>query len=57
MTKLAILEERDEDKYDTFTTVKCWLCDAENGKEVPEELVNDQVRETIFEFRKTLTPL
>lgn len=44
MTKLAILEERDEDKYDTFTTVKCWLCDAENGKEVPEELVNDQIK-------------
>lgn len=34
--KLAIQEERDEDKYDLHTSIKCWACDPQNGKEVPE---------------------
>ncbi|KAJ3800864.1 ubiquitin carboxyl-terminal hydrolase 14 [Lentinula aff. detonsa] len=28
MTKLAILEEHDEDKYDYMTSVRCWACDV-----------------------------
>ncbi|KAJ3935880.1 MAG: ubiquitin carboxyl-terminal hydrolase 14 [Lentinula lateritia] len=28
MTKLAILEEREEDKYDYLTSVRCWDCDT-----------------------------
>lgn len=39
MTKLAIVEEREEDKYDTFTAVKCWLCDSEQGKEIGQDVV------------------
>ncbi|KAF9526811.1 hypothetical protein CPB83DRAFT_857268 [Crepidotus variabilis] len=31
MTKLAIIEEKDSDKYDTHTTLKCWKCDPNNG--------------------------
>ncbi|KAF9231746.1 hypothetical protein BU15DRAFT_90837 [Melanogaster broomeanus] len=34
MTKLAIIQEREEDKYEHRTTLKCWKCDAENGKEI-----------------------
>jgi hypothetical protein len=36
MTKLAIVEEREEDKYDHVTTIKCWTCDPENGIIVPD---------------------
>lgn len=34
MTKLAIVQEREEDKYDHQTTLKCWKCDAVNGKTI-----------------------
>lgn len=34
MTKLAIVQEREEDKYDHVTTVRCWKCDPVNGKEI-----------------------
>lgn len=36
MAKLAIFEERDEDKYEHVTALKCWRCDGQNGKELPE---------------------
>ena len=36
MKKLAINEEREEDKYDHLTSVKCWTCDPQNGVEMPE---------------------
>ncbi|TFK26041.1 ubiquitin carboxyl-terminal hydrolase 14 [Coprinopsis marcescibilis] len=35
MKKLAIVEERDEDRYDQAVVVKCWSCDAEKGLELP----------------------
>ena len=34
MTKLAIQEDREEDKYDHVTTLKCWKCSHTNGLEV-----------------------
>ncbi|KAF8837566.1 ubiquitinyl hydrolase [Paxillus ammoniavirescens] len=34
MTKLAIVQEREEDKYEHRTTLRCWKCDPENGKEI-----------------------
>ncbi|TCD66348.1 hypothetical protein EIP91_001452 [Steccherinum ochraceum] len=40
MTKLAIVEERDEDKYEYKTTLKCWKCLPETGLEVLE-VTND----------------
>jgi hypothetical protein len=48
MTKLAILEEREEDKYDTVTKVKCWSCDSSQGKEIGQDVVDvqPQVRHT-----------
>ena len=36
MKKLAISEEREEDKYDHLTSVKCWSCDSQSGVEMPE---------------------
>lgn len=34
MTKLAIVEEREEDKWEHHTAVKCWKCDPVNGQEL-----------------------
>ncbi|KAJ8597139.1 cysteine proteinase [Rhizopogon salebrosus TDB-379] len=34
MTKLAINEEREEDKYEHASMFKCWKCDPRKGKEV-----------------------
>ena len=36
MKKLAITEEREEDKYDHLTSVKCWTCDPQSGVEIPD---------------------
>ena len=36
MKKLAITEEREEDKYDHLTSVKCWTCDPLSGVEMPD---------------------
>ncbi|KAG5652383.1 hypothetical protein H0H81_005213, partial [Sphagnurus paluster] len=38
MKKLAIAEDREEDKYETATVVKCWACDAEKGLELADAL-------------------
>jgi ubiquitin carboxyl-terminal hydrolase 5/13 len=32
MTKLAIVQEREEDKYDHRTALRCWKCDPVNGR-------------------------
>jgi ubiquitin carboxyl-terminal hydrolase 5/13 len=34
MTKLALNEEREEDKYEHTTLFECWKCDPREGKEV-----------------------
>ncbi|KAG8221718.1 hypothetical protein J3R82DRAFT_2006 [Butyriboletus roseoflavus] len=34
MTKLAIVQEREEDKYDYRTVLRCWKCDEVNGKAI-----------------------
>ena len=44
MTKLAIVEEREEDKYEHFTTVKCWICDSSKGSEIPNATSDPKVR-------------
>lgn len=36
MKKLAIVEDREEDKYEYRTTFKCWKCDSANGLELPD---------------------
>ena len=46
MKKLAIVEEREEDKYEHVTTVKCWKCNPETGAPLPEAANDDKVRDT-----------
>lgn len=43
MAKLAIMEEREEDKYEHVTVLKCWGCDPENGKELPDVSSSERV--------------
>lgn len=43
MKKLAIVEEREEDKYEHATVVKCWKCDSEKGLEIPEAIADPKV--------------
>ncbi|KAG1880072.1 hypothetical protein F4604DRAFT_1651500 [Suillus subluteus] len=40
MKKLAINEEREEDKYDHTTVFKCWKCDLQGGKEIAIDVAN-----------------
>lgn len=46
MKKLAIVEEREEDKYEHVLTVKCWLCDPATGtgKILPDALQDPKVK-------------
>ena len=44
ITKLAIVEEREEDKYDHVTVIKCWRCDPEKGSEIPDAAAHPKVR-------------
>jgi ubiquitin carboxyl-terminal hydrolase 5/13 len=41
--RLAIVEEREEDKYTHTTELKCWLCDSENGKIIPDGVSSGKV--------------
>ncbi len=50
MTKLSISEEREEDKYDYQTVVKCWQCDSSDGAEIREATKNPQVCSISIEF-------
>ncbi|TBU25653.1 ubiquitin carboxyl-terminal hydrolase 14 [Dichomitus squalens] len=44
MKKLAIVEEREEDKYEHKTVLKCWKCDAQNGLELPDASADPHVQ-------------
>jgi hypothetical protein len=37
MTKLAIVEEREEDRYERVTALKCWRCDPAHGAPLGED--------------------
>lgn len=43
MAKLAIVEEREEDKFDHTLTVKCWACDPSNGRPLVD--ISSEVKE------------
>jgi ubiquitin carboxyl-terminal hydrolase 5/13 len=40
---LAIVEEREEDKYEHLTVVKCWKCETTSGHELPEAVTHLKV--------------
>ncbi|KXN86253.1 Ubiquitin carboxyl-terminal hydrolase 14 [Leucoagaricus sp. SymC.cos] len=44
MKKLAIVEEREEDKYEHVLTIRCWLCEPAGGKVVPDALQDPQIK-------------
>ena len=44
MTKLAIIEEHEADKYEHRTVLKCWMCDPENGLELPDASLEPHVK-------------
>jgi len=45
--KLAIVEEREEDKYEYTLTIRCWLCEPAGGMPVPDALQDVKVRLTM----------
>lgn len=36
MTKIAVVEENESEKYEHKTALKCWLCDPVNGLELSD---------------------
>jgi ubiquitin carboxyl-terminal hydrolase 5/13 len=44
MKKLAIMEEREEDKYEHSTVLKCWKCDPQKGAELPGFAADPQIQ-------------
>ncbi|KAF8520138.1 ubiquitinyl hydrolase [Hysterangium stoloniferum] len=44
LKKLAIVEEREEDKYEFMTTLRCWACYGEGGRLLPEESHHPEVK-------------
>ncbi|KAJ6624496.1 hypothetical protein B0H10DRAFT_2006189 [Mycena sp. CBHHK59/15] len=55
ISKLSIVEEKEEDKYDHSTVVKCWTCDVEKGKEIPEALNDAKVKSLVDETMHSLS--
>ncbi|KAI0075716.1 ubiquitinyl hydrolase [Panus rudis PR-1116 ss-1] len=47
MTKLAIIEDREEDKYEHKTVLKCWKCNPESGHEIPEASADPNVKSLV----------
>ena len=47
MKKMAIVEDREEDKYEHRTAFKCWKCLPETGLELPE-LSSDAHAQTLI---------
>lgn len=44
LKRLAIVEEREENKYDYETTLRCWSCDPLDGKLLPQVATTPDVR-------------
>lgn len=50
-----IVEERDEDKYEYQTTVKCWKCNPEKGLELPKIAEDAHVMQLVTGVMKSLS--
>ncbi|KAJ7766902.1 hypothetical protein B0H16DRAFT_1412848 [Mycena metata] len=55
ISKLAISEEREEDKYEHSTVVKCWTCDVEKGREIPEAFQDAKIKALADETMRSLS--
>ncbi|CDO69813.1 hypothetical protein BN946_scf184803.g11 [Trametes cinnabarina] len=47
MKKLAIVEEREDEKYEYKTVLKCWKCDPVNGLDIPDASNDPHVKSII----------
>ncbi|CAL1697115.1 unnamed protein product [Somion occarium] len=47
ITKLAIIEDRDEDKFEHRTVVKCWKCNPETGAELADATSDSHVKSLV----------
>lgn len=45
--KLAIAEDREEDKYEYVTVIKCWKCDPQGGAELPGLTADTEIQDLI----------
>ncbi|KAH8091347.1 ubiquitin carboxyl-terminal hydrolase 14 [Cristinia sonorae] len=55
MTKLAIVEDREEDKYEHRTSIKCWRCNPENGLEIAEASSDSNVQRLVTSVMQSLS--
>ncbi|KAJ7600732.1 hypothetical protein C8J56DRAFT_911137 [Mycena floridula] len=55
MKKLAIVEDREEDKYDHATVVKCWKCDPMAGRELPDAISDSKVKSLVDGVMKSMS--
>ncbi|KAK7038023.1 ubiquitin carboxyl-terminal hydrolase [Favolaschia claudopus] len=55
ISKLAIVEEREEDKYEHATIVKCWTCNPEKGREIPDAISDPKVKTLVAETMLSLS--
>ena len=55
MTKLAIAVDREEDKYEHHTVVKCWKCNSESGLELPSLPDEPQVKSLVDSVMQSLS--
>lgn len=55
MTKLTIVEDRDEDRYEHRTTIKCWKCLPATGLEIPEASADSHAKSLITAVMQSLS--
>ncbi|KAJ3522864.1 hypothetical protein NM688_g8810 [Phlebia brevispora] len=55
MSKLMIVEEREEDKYEFKTVLKCWKCNPEKGLELPELSEDPRVKKLITDVMQSMS--
>lgn len=58
MTKLAVVQEREEDKWEHHTSLKCWKCDPGEGKVIVADVdtvkrLTDGVMESLSSARQS----
>lgn len=55
MTKLAIVDDREEDKYEHKTVIKCWKCNPETGLELPEAVTDAHTKTLVDGIMQSLS--
>ena len=55
MSKLMIVEERDSDKYEYQTRVRCWACEPSKGALLPESSEDAHTKQLIQGVMQSLS--